>query len=99
MPQVAQRPGNLDIGIVPGDDFTFTVHSPIDLSGYTLSAKSGAVTFTMSATAGHPAGYYYEITITKAQSVLFTADRTWEITWDDPNAKHRTVNKGIIRRL
>lgn len=40
MPQVEQRPGKLDIGIVPGDDFTFNIHSSIDLSGYTLAATS-----------------------------------------------------------
>lgn len=99
MPQVDQRPGSLDIGIVPGDDFTFTVHSPINLSGYTLSAKSGSVTFTMAATDGQPAGYYYDITITKAQSVLFTENRVWRLEWDDPATKHRTVAKGTIRLL
>lgn len=97
MPQVDQRPGSLDIGIVPGDDFTFTIHSPINLSGYTLSAKSGSVALAISATTGMPAGYYYDITITKAQSVLFTANRPWTIEWDDPNSKHRMAVRGTIR--
>lgn len=99
MPQVDQRPGNLDIGIVPGDDMTFTIHSPIDLSGYTLSAKSGSVTLSIVPTPGMTAGYYYNVTITKEQSVLFTADRVWTLEWDDPATNHRTANRGRIRLI
>ena len=97
MPQIDQRPASLDIGIVPGDDFAFTIHSPIDLSGYTLAAKTGSVTLSISATPGMPAGYYYNVTITKAQSAAFAADRSWTLEWDDPNAKHRRVVAGAIR--
>ena len=97
MPQIEQRAGSLDIGIVPGDDFTFTVHSPINLTGYTLAATTKSVTLTVGASAELNAGFYYDITITKAQSVLFTKDRAWKFTWIDTATKTRTIAKGIIR--
>ena len=99
MPQVEQRPGKLDIGIVPGDDFTFNIHSSIDLSGYTLAATSGAVTFTITPTAGMTTGYYYDITITSAQSATFTAERWWVLSWVDGGGKKRRIASGTIRLL
>jgi hypothetical protein len=99
MPQVEQRPGKLDIGIVPGDDFTFTIHSSINLAGYTLTASSGTVTFTVSPTAGMPAGYYYDITITDDQSVLFASDLAWKLSWVDAGGKKRRIASGTIRIL
>jgi hypothetical protein len=100
MATIRQGPGQLDIALVYGDDFTFPIRSSIDLSGYTLAAKCGSVTFAVTATPGMPVGYYYNITITAAQSAAFTADNlVWTFTWVDPNTKKRTAAAGIIRRI
>jgi hypothetical protein len=99
MPTVEQRPGPLDIAMVAGDDFTFTLHSSISLAGYTLVAASGSVTFSMIPTPGMDAGYYYNITITAAQSVLFTGDRAWTLSWTDPATKKRRFGSGMIRLI
>ena len=100
MASIRQAPAPLDISMVYGDDFTFTIHSSIDLSGYTIAAKVGAVTLTVSATPGMTAGYYYNITITAAQSAAFTSDSlAWTFTWTDALSKKRTAISGAIRRI
>jgi len=96
MAQYIQRPGKLDILIERGDDVRFTIKSSIDLSGYTLAAKSGSTTLSISATEGMPAGYYYDITITKAQTAVLASGSVWELSWDDTATKHRKAAKGRI---
>lgn len=100
MGTIRQAPAPLDLCMVYGDDFTFTIHSSIDLSGYTLSAKVGSVTLTVSETSGMEAGYYYDITITAVQSSAFTSDSmAWTLTWTDTLTKKRTAIAGTIRRI
>lgn len=99
MATVRQSPGALDILMVWGDDFTFILHSSIDLSGYTLEAWAGATPLTVSPTVGMTTGYYYDVTITSAQSDAFTGDRTWVLAWTDPETKKRTAIAGVIRQF
>ena len=97
--RIEQAPGRLDIALVPGDDITFIIHSSIDLSGYTLAATSGNLTFAVSATSGMPAGYFYDVTITTTQSSGITADRKWQLDWTDGNSKKRRAISGTIKVL
>ena len=96
MAQYIQRAGKLDILTERGDDVRFTIHSSINLSGYTLAAKCGTTIFTVTPTAGMPAGYYYDITITKAQSTTLASGAVWEFSWDDTASKHRKAATGRI---
>jgi len=100
MAAISQKPGQLDIIIVPGDDLTATIYSSKDLSGCDLTAFSGLVEFAVAETpeSTNP-GHYYNITIAKEQSALFVEGQEWRLRYTDAGLKRRTVGAGRIRTL
>lgn len=97
MASIKQIPAKLDLFLVPGDDFVFTIHSSIDLSGYKLTAKAGSIIFTIAEPAGsEEPGHYYNIALTAEQTAGIVRNRAWYLEWDDTNSLHRRVISGSI---
>ena len=93
MASIKQLPNVLDISLVKGDDFTFSIHSSVDLSTSQLHAGCGDQTFKIT-----PVSVYdYNITITKQQTNNFVHNKSWTLEWIDSNNEHRTVLKGTIK--
>lgn len=95
---IQQTPDPNDISMVFGDDLVFTIHSPIDLTGATLSAKVGTVSLTIAASPGLAAGYYYDVIITAAQSAAFVDGQSWYLLMTDPASKKRTLITGVVHK-
>lgn len=93
MSSIKQLPSVLDISLVKGDDFTFSIHSSVDLSTFQLHAGCGDQTFKITPISS----YDYDITITKQQSNSFVHDKSWTLEWVDSNGSHRTILKGTIK--
>lgn len=93
MASLKQLPTPIDIYMVKGDDFTFSIHSDINLSHYTLSARCGELTFKVTPITA----FDYNITITAQQANNIVKEKTWTLEWIDPNGEHRTVFKGTVR--
>ena len=93
MASIKQTPCDLDIYLVKGDDFTFSIHSDVDLSAFQMNAGCGDQTFKITSITP----YDYNITITKQQTNNFVHDKAWSLEWVDFNGNHRTVIKGTIK--
>lgn len=93
MATLKQLPEKLDIYLVKGDDYTFSIHSDIDLSSYEMEASCGDADFTITKITN----FDYNISITKQQTNSFVHDKNWTLEWIDPNGQHRTVISGNIR--
>jgi hypothetical protein len=93
MSSIKQESANLDILMIRGDDFLFSINFDTDLTDYTLNANAGSNKLTIIPITG----FNYNILISKQQSNTFIKDQPWTLEWVDPNGKHRTVLSGVIR--
>jgi len=90
---IKQEAVNLDILMIRGDDFTFSLNFNIDLTGYTLTANAGSNKLTVIPITG----FNYNITISKQLSNNFIKDQSWTLEWTSPDGQHRTILYGVIR--
>jgi len=68
-----QLPDRLDVRMVAGDDFSFTLDFDIDLTGYTFEAKRGADAITVTGT--DLAGGALTVSVTDTQSASWVRGR------------------------
>lgn len=103
-------PGELNLSLVRGDEFTFSANFNVNLTGYTLQASvyndttnveitapTMAVTTT---TTGGVTTSAVTFTLTETQTALLTAARMrWYFRWVTPGTFTRTVLAGTVRSL
>lgn len=103
-------PGELNLSLVRGDEFTFTANFNLDLTGYTrqasvyndttnveLAVPTMAVTTT---TTGGVTTSQVTFTLTETQTAALTAGRMrWFFRWVTPGGFTRTVLAGVVRTL
>lgn len=101
-------PGELNLSLVRGDEFTFTANFNVDLTGYTRAASvyndatnaelaAPAMTVATTTTGGVTTSAV-TFTLTENQTAALTAARMrWYFRWVTPGGFTRTVLAGIVR--
>lgn len=110
MATIQQIPGVLDISLVEGDEFSWSVRIDRDLAGYTLSTgiynaslvtptNITSPTFTSStATTGGVTRTTVVLTLTETQTDMLDAggNYRWWMKWVSPGGVTRTIVSGQI---
>jgi hypothetical protein len=73
MTVLSQSPSILDLSFNSGDDLSFTITFPFDVSGYTIDCKIGDTAFTVVRTSN----YILTLSLTAVQTALIGSGTTW----------------------
>jgi hypothetical protein len=103
-----QLPGELNLSLIRGDEFTFAATFNVDLTGYTRAASiyndatnaelaAPAMALT-TATSGGVTTSTVTFTLTESQTTALSAARMrWYFRWVTPGGYTRTVLAGTVR--
>lgn len=91
-------PGQLDIAATAGDDCGVVLHFNTDMTGYTswtAKARYGSTVITLAVNTGAIGAGFVVVTLTAAQSLLFT-QAAWSLRAIDPFLAAKTLLAGTI---
>jgi hypothetical protein len=97
---INQRPQNIDIIMVKGDDLKTRVDVGLDITDYTIEAHVNTVPqidFTITPIDLVEGSFY--LSLSSADSADVPDGAGWSMEWDDADGLHRTICTGVMKML